>query len=157
MQRFFMIVFGLFIAYFGVYFGEGVSELVSTITLTGSEGTIDVTWIVYLLWLLVFLFGFMFWYNEVNEYDRFERARMEGNVYSALVVFGIGSITYGNVAQPFSQFGYEPWHWMSYWNVLLLLASIPLAFSIYCLCADVLKSLKSRATIPQESCKACKK
>jgi len=122
-QRIFIAVLSMLVAYAAVYFGNGLHE----VWIVSNSGSND-RFLIFVTGLIVAVLGMILWGVTVFEVvENIETSTT--NIYVAAVAFILISAIFGLLAQPFT-FGPYPWQWVSMWDIVVVLAPIPVLLEI---------------------------
>ena len=126
MERVILLLAGVVVAYFAIYFGDGLyAALVTDFALPKTElGLLIIPALIFGLILAVV--GLIGWTAAMTcALSRYPMEDQENVTVYAVIGLICLSCVFGIVAGPFTNYGAYPWYWTSRWDWLPILALVP--------------------------------
>jgi hypothetical protein len=144
--RIFVITLGLIVAYFAVYFGDGMYVLaMADLNVPKAVPTPALIGIGLLAIVLTIVGGFLWFAFMIAVLNEEEVTDSQSAVLTAFMLWGL-SCVFGVLAGPFTNYGAYPWSWASKWVVLLLVALVPVAFVLHGVVLDIASNRREHKT-----------
>ena len=149
-KRILLVCFALVIGYFAIYFGDGLHVWgVEDLNRPDGKAASGLIALVVVVTLMIALIGVASWFTAmekfVNNDNRYEARDSEVATFAALALICLACV-FGALAAPFTTYSAYPWYWTSKWDILLLLAFVPVAIVIHDIIADIAKARREKKT-----------
>ena len=143
-NRIILVISGIVLAYFAVFFGEGMG------TFSGADGVMRFAPIAALT--VAVIGGGTFLYQTVMRLST-RKARMEDILQTTSCIV-LACYAFGALATPFASFGATPWSWHSMWAWMPVAGFIPTVIATKDIAIDIIATLKREKNRPRASVRA---